>query len=64
MISYADLEFAIQRWKARTTGAPEPAAPAASGAVAGEIPGSGSQSEIRSDAQSHVDVEDERRIDP
>jgi hypothetical protein len=34
MISYADFEFAIARWKARAAGIPQPAAPAISGAVA------------------------------
>jgi hypothetical protein len=36
MISYSDLEFAIERWKARAAGVPQPAAPAPSGAV--EVP--------------------------
>jgi hypothetical protein len=37
MISYADLEFAISRWKARAAGVPQPAAPMPSGAVAAPI---------------------------
>ncbi len=38
MIAYADLEFAIARWKARAAGVPQLAAPAVSGAVAAEMP--------------------------
>jgi hypothetical protein len=38
MISYADLEFAITRWKARAAGIPQPAATAPSGAVEAEVP--------------------------
>jgi hypothetical protein len=38
MISYADFEFAIARWKSRAAGVPQPAPSAASGAVAAEVP--------------------------
>lgn len=38
MISYADFEFAIARWKSRAAGVPQPAAPVASGTVAAEVP--------------------------
>jgi hypothetical protein len=38
MIPYAELEFAIVRWKARAGGAPLPAQPAASGTVEAEVP--------------------------
>jgi hypothetical protein len=38
MISYADFDFAITRWKARVGGAPQPAQPAVSGAVQAEVP--------------------------
>jgi hypothetical protein len=38
MISYADLEFAISRWKARAAGVPQQAAPIPSGAVAVPMP--------------------------
>jgi hypothetical protein len=38
MISYADFEFAIARWKARQTGVPQPVPPAASGTVEAEVP--------------------------
>jgi hypothetical protein len=38
MIPYADFDLAIARWKARKAGAPLPAEPDASGAVAAEIP--------------------------
>jgi hypothetical protein len=38
MISYADFELAIARWKARTSGVPMPAEPVMSGAVNVEIP--------------------------
>ena len=38
MISYADFEFAIARWKARQSGVPQPAPPEASGTVAAEVP--------------------------
>jgi hypothetical protein len=38
MISYADFEFAIARWKSRAAGVPQPAAPIASGTVAAEVP--------------------------
>jgi hypothetical protein len=38
MISYSDLEFAIQRWKARAAGVPQPAEPAPSGAVEAPMP--------------------------
>jgi hypothetical protein len=38
MISYADLEQAIARWKARQSGVPQPAAPDASGTVEAEVP--------------------------
>ncbi len=38
MISYADFELAIARWKARASGVPMLAEPVASGAVASEIP--------------------------
>jgi hypothetical protein len=37
MISYADLEFAIARWKARAAGIPQPAAAAPSGMVDAEM---------------------------
>jgi hypothetical protein len=42
MIPYADLEFAIARWKARATGAVQPVPPAASGTVVVEMPVSSS----------------------
>ncbi len=38
MISYADFDFAITRWKARAAGAPQPASSIASGTVAAEVP--------------------------
>jgi len=38
MISYADFEFAVARWKSRAAGIPQPAPSAASGAVAAEVP--------------------------
>jgi hypothetical protein len=38
MISYADLEFAIDRWKARAAGIPQPAPTVASGTVAAQVP--------------------------
>jgi hypothetical protein len=38
MISYAELEFAIARWKARKNGVPQPAEAAVSGAVEAEVP--------------------------
>lgn len=38
MIPYADLEFAIDRWKARAAGVPQPAPAAASGMVVAEVP--------------------------
>jgi hypothetical protein len=38
MISYADFDFAIARWKARAAGVPQPMAPVASGTVAAEVP--------------------------
>ncbi len=38
MISYADLEFAIARWKSRAAGVPQPATPAPSGMVADQVP--------------------------
>ena len=38
MISYAELEQAIARWKARQSGVPQPAPPEASGTVAAEVP--------------------------
>jgi hypothetical protein len=38
MISYADFEFAITRWKARAAGVPQPAEPTASGMVQAEVP--------------------------
>jgi len=38
MISYADFDFAIARWKARAAGVPQPAAALASGAVRAEVP--------------------------
>jgi hypothetical protein len=38
MISYADFEFAIARWKSRAAGVPQPAPSVASGAVAAEVP--------------------------
>ena len=37
MISYTDLDFAIDRWKARVGGAPQPAQ-SASGMVQAEVP--------------------------
>jgi hypothetical protein len=38
MISYAELEFAIARWKARKSGVPQPVESAISGAVQAEVP--------------------------
>ena len=38
MISYAELERAIARWKARMSGAPQQVEPAASGTVQTEVP--------------------------
>jgi hypothetical protein len=38
MISYADLEFAITRWKARAAGVPQLAPAVASGTVQAEVP--------------------------
>jgi hypothetical protein len=38
MISYADFDFAIARWKARVGGVPQPAQSAVSGAVQAEVP--------------------------
>jgi hypothetical protein len=38
MISYAELEFAIARWKARMSGVPQEAEPVASGTVEAEVP--------------------------
>jgi hypothetical protein len=38
MISYADIEFAIARWRARAAGVPQLAPPVASGTVSAEIP--------------------------
>jgi hypothetical protein len=38
MIPYAELEFAIERWKARAGGVPMPAHEAASGMVEAEVP--------------------------
>jgi hypothetical protein len=38
MISYAELEQAIARWKARQSGVPQPAPPEASGTVQAEVP--------------------------
>jgi hypothetical protein len=38
MISYADFEFAIARWKSRAAGVPQPAPQIASGTVAAEVP--------------------------
>jgi hypothetical protein len=38
MISYADFEFAIARWKSRAAGIPQPAPQVASGTVAAEVP--------------------------
>ncbi|HEX7507194.1 MAG TPA: hypothetical protein VF550_10510 [Polyangia bacterium] len=38
MISYADFEFAIARWKSRAAGIPQPAAAIASGTVRAEVP--------------------------
>jgi hypothetical protein len=38
MISYADFDFAITRWKARAAGAPQPVPSIASGTVAAEVP--------------------------
>jgi len=38
MISYADFEFAIERWKSRAAGVPQPVTPVASGTVAAEVP--------------------------
>jgi hypothetical protein len=38
MISYADFEFAIARWKSRAAGVPQPAPSVASGTVAAEVP--------------------------
>jgi hypothetical protein len=38
MIPYADLEFAIDRWKARAAGVPQPAPTVASGTVAAPVP--------------------------
>ena len=38
MIPYADLEFAIDRWKARAAGVPQPAPAVASGTVEAEVP--------------------------
>jgi hypothetical protein len=38
MISYAELEFAIARWKSRKNGVPQPVEAAVSGAVEAEVP--------------------------
>jgi len=38
MISYADFEFAIARWKSRAAGVLQPAASIASGTVRAEVP--------------------------
>ena len=38
MISYADFDFAIARWKSRAAGVPQPAASIASGTVRAEVP--------------------------
>ena len=38
MISYADFEFAIARWKSRAAGIPQPAPAIASGTVRAEVP--------------------------
>jgi len=38
MIAYADLEFAISRWKARAAGVAQPAQPVESGMVESEVP--------------------------
>ena len=39
MISYADFEFAITRWKARTSGVPQPVVGAfPAGTVSAEVP--------------------------
>jgi hypothetical protein len=50
MISYADLEFAIARWKARAAGIPQLAAPSPSGMVAAEMPVSTAPEEAESEA--------------
>jgi hypothetical protein len=38
MISYADFEFAISRWKSRAAGVSPPPPPPASGVVDSEVP--------------------------
>jgi hypothetical protein len=38
MISYADFEFAIARWKARTLGVPAPVSSTVSGMVESAVP--------------------------
>ena len=52
MISYADFEFAIARWKARTLGVPAPVGSTVSGMVESAVPV----------ATSPDDVEGSRRL--
>jgi hypothetical protein len=63
MIPYADLEFAIDRWKARAAGVPQPAPAAASGTVVAEVPVATAPEEAASDEAAPQEVAPDAPID-
>ncbi len=52
MISYADFEFAIARWKARMLGAPAPVGATVSGMVESAVPVATNPDEVESSRRS------------
>ncbi len=63
MIPYADLEFAIDRWKARAAGVPQPAPTAASGMVVAEVPVSTAPEEAASEEAPAEDYAPDAPVD-
>ena len=52
MIAYADFEFAIARWKARTLGVPAPLGPTVSGMVESAVPVATNPDDVESSRRS------------
>jgi hypothetical protein len=63
MIPYADLEFAIDRWKARAAGVPQPAPAAASGMVVAEVPVATAPEEAAADEAAPEEVAPDAPVD-
>jgi hypothetical protein len=63
MIPYADLEFAIDRWKARAAGVPQPAPAATSGMVVAEVPVATAPEESVADEAAPEEVPSDATVD-